>query len=115
MFNSILILVPIIHALMFTFDNSMRFTLKSVEPKCISEDIKGNAMTVSNYSIVNLDEGFPIIDSHKIIIRSLIKALYEEDAPENSNGDEKEGHREDEEDVDAGDDRDMKTNGRDDN
>ncbi|CAI8590836.1 unnamed protein product [Vicia faba] len=70
MFNSILLLVPIIHALLFTSVNSMRFTLKSGEPKCISEDIKGNAMTVGNYSVVNPgEEGYPIPDSHKITVR----------------------------------------------
>ncbi|CAL5191178.1 unnamed protein product [Lathyrus oleraceus] len=69
MFNSILLLVPIILAFLFTSVNSMRFSLQSGDPKCISEDIKGNAMTVGNYSVLNPGEGHPIPDSHKITVR----------------------------------------------
>ncbi|CAK8540646.1 unnamed protein product [Lathyrus sativus] len=69
MFNSILLLVPIILAFMFTSVNSMRFSLTSGEPKCISEDIKSKAMTVGNYSVVNPGEGYPIPDSHRLTVR----------------------------------------------
>ena len=69
MFNSLLLLVTIVLALMCSFVNSMRFDLKSGQPKCISEDIKSNVMTVANYSVVNPNEGYPVPDSHKITIR----------------------------------------------
>ncbi|KAK2434116.1 transmembrane emp24 domain-containing protein p24delta9 [Trifolium repens] len=69
MFNSILLLIAIVPALLFSFVNSMRFELKSGEPKCITEDIMSNAMTVGNYSVVNPNEGYPIPDSHKITVR----------------------------------------------
>ncbi|PNY17618.1 transmembrane emp24 domain-containing protein [Trifolium pratense] len=69
MFNSILLLIAIVPALFFSFVNSMRFELKSGEPKCITEDIMSNAMTVGNYSVVNPNEGSPIPDSHKITVR----------------------------------------------
>ena len=49
--------------------DSMRFDLQSGTTKCISDDIKANAMTVGKYSAVNLNEGFPIPDSHKITVR----------------------------------------------
>jgi hypothetical protein len=47
----------------------MRFDLKSGEPKCITEEIKGNALTVGNYSVVNPIEGYPLPDSYKITVR----------------------------------------------
>ncbi|KAA0039457.1 transmembrane emp24 domain-containing protein p24delta9 [Cucumis melo var. makuwa] len=49
--------------------DSMRFDLQSGATKCISDDIKANAMTVGRYSVVNVNEGFPIPDSHFITIR----------------------------------------------
>ncbi|KAG2714236.1 hypothetical protein I3843_03G020600 [Carya illinoinensis] len=49
---------------------SMRFDLKSGATKCISEDIKGNAMTVGKYHVVYSNtEGFPVPDTHKINVR----------------------------------------------
>ncbi|XP_010552810.1 PREDICTED: transmembrane emp24 domain-containing protein p24delta11 [Tarenaya hassleriana] len=47
---------------------SMRFDLESGNTKCISEDIKANAMTVGTYSIVNPADGSPLPDSHKLSI-----------------------------------------------
>ncbi|WJX75251.1 hypothetical protein P8452_58801 [Trifolium repens] len=69
MFNSILLLIVIISTLMCSFVNSMRFDLNSGEPKCITEEIKGNALTVGNYSVVNPIEGYPLPDSYKITVR----------------------------------------------
>ncbi|KAG6719686.1 hypothetical protein I3842_03G019100 [Carya illinoinensis] len=49
---------------------SMRFDLKSGATKCISEDIKGNAMTVGKYHVVYSNtESFPVPDTHKINVR----------------------------------------------
>ncbi|KAJ7971007.1 Transmembrane emp24 domain-containing protein [Quillaja saponaria] len=56
-------------ALMSSFVNSMRFELQSGGTKCISEDIKSNAMTVGKYSVVNPNEGFPVADDHKLTVR----------------------------------------------
>lgn len=55
---------------------SMRFDLKSGDTKCMSEDIKTNAMTVGKYSVVNPNEEFPVPDTHKITVRvSLLRQL----------------------------------------
>ncbi|XP_058226307.1 transmembrane emp24 domain-containing protein p24delta9-like [Rhododendron vialii] len=48
---------------------SMRFDLQSGSTKCITEDIKNNAMTVGKYSVVNPNEGFPIPDTHRITVK----------------------------------------------
>ncbi|XWS44336.1 hypothetical protein CRYUN_Cryun15aG0036400 [Craigia yunnanensis] len=48
---------------------SMRFELESGNTKCISEDIKPNAMTVGKYSIVNPNEGYSLPDSHNLTVR----------------------------------------------
>ncbi|KAK7295401.1 hypothetical protein RJT34_18308 [Clitoria ternatea] len=64
--NLLLLIVP---ALMCSFVNSMRFELKSGEPKCVSEDIKSNVITVGAYFVVNPNPGKPIPDSHKITVR----------------------------------------------
>ncbi|XP_043706681.1 transmembrane emp24 domain-containing protein p24delta9-like [Telopea speciosissima] len=48
---------------------SLRFDLQSGHTKCISEDIKSNSMTVGKYSVVNLNEGYPLPDSHKVTVR----------------------------------------------
>ncbi|PSS33677.1 Transmembrane emp24 domain-containing protein [Actinidia chinensis var. chinensis] len=48
---------------------SMRFDLKSGATKCITEDIKNNAMTVGKYSVVNPNEGYPMPDTHKITVK----------------------------------------------
>ncbi|GFY84893.1 emp24/gp25L/p24 family/GOLD family protein [Actinidia rufa] len=47
----------------------MRFDLKSGATKCITEDIKNNAMTVGKYSVVNPNEGYPMPDTHKITVK----------------------------------------------
>ncbi|XP_059451637.1 transmembrane emp24 domain-containing protein p24delta9-like [Corylus avellana] len=49
--------------------HSMRFDLGSGNSKCISEDIKSNAMTVGKYNVINPNEGFPVPDTHKITVR----------------------------------------------
>jgi hypothetical protein len=49
--------------------HSMRFDLESGTTKCISEDIKSNAMTVGKYGVINPNEGFPVPDTHKITVR----------------------------------------------
>jgi hypothetical protein len=49
--------------------HSMRFDLGSGTTKCISEDIKSNAMTVGKYGVINPNEGFPVPDTHKITVR----------------------------------------------
>lgn len=49
---------------------SIRFELQSGLTKCISEDIKGNSMTVGKYSVVNPHgEAQPVPDSHKVTVR----------------------------------------------
>ncbi|XP_022750673.1 transmembrane emp24 domain-containing protein p24delta9-like [Durio zibethinus] len=48
---------------------SMRFELDSGNTKCISEDIKPNAMTVGKYNIVNPNEGYSLPDTHKLTVR----------------------------------------------
>ncbi|KAF5479496.1 hypothetical protein F2P56_000309 [Juglans regia] len=48
---------------------SMRFDLKSGATKCISEEIKSDAMTVGKYHVVYSSEGFPVPDTHKINVR----------------------------------------------
>ncbi|KAL2335486.1 hypothetical protein Fmac_016699 [Flemingia macrophylla] len=56
-------------ALMCGLTNSMRFELQSGSTKCISDDIKANAMSVGKYSVVNPNEGFPFPDSHRIVVK----------------------------------------------
>ncbi|XP_031254138.1 transmembrane emp24 domain-containing protein p24delta9-like isoform X2 [Pistacia vera] len=51
------------------FGESMRFDLNSGQTKCISEDIKSNAMTVGKYSVVNPNEGYPVPDTHKLTVK----------------------------------------------
>ncbi|XVE68179.1 hypothetical protein DITRI_Ditri09bG0048100 [Diplodiscus trichospermus] len=48
---------------------SMRIELESGKSRCISEDIKTNAMSVGKYNIVNPNEGYPLPDSHKLTAR----------------------------------------------
>ncbi|GKB82033.1 transmembrane emp24 domain-containing protein p24delta9-like protein [Tanacetum coccineum] len=47
----------------------MRFDLKTGATKCITEDIKINAMTVGKYSIVNPAEGFPLSEEDRVTVR----------------------------------------------
>lgn len=56
---------------------SMRIELKSGNTKCISEDIKTNAMSVGKYTIVNPnEEGYPLPDSHKLTARVCPKIKF---------------------------------------
>jgi len=68
MSNSILLLAILTLALT-NLVNSMRFDLQMGSTKCISEDIKINAMTVGKYSVVNPSDGYPLPDSHKITVK----------------------------------------------
>ncbi|KAI6700535.1 hypothetical protein NL676_014859 [Syzygium grande] len=54
---------------MWKVGNSMRFDLESGRSKCITEDIKINAMTVGKYSLVNPNEGYPIPDDYKLTVK----------------------------------------------
>ncbi|PON96355.1 TMP21-related [Trema orientale] len=64
------LLVVILLGLSATAALSMRFDLQSGTSKCISEDIKGNAMTLGKYSVVNpSDGGSPFPDTHKLTVR----------------------------------------------
>lgn len=69
------LLVITIVGLVLTVAESMRFDLKSGHTKCISEDIKSNAMTVGKYSVVNPNEGYPLPDSHKLTVRVINNLL----------------------------------------
>ncbi|KAK9272281.1 hypothetical protein L1049_002652 [Liquidambar formosana] len=62
-------IVILILCIVSTIVNSMHFDLQSGTTKCISEDIKTNAMTVGKYSVVNPNEGYPLPDSHRITVR----------------------------------------------
>ncbi|KAK2994603.1 hypothetical protein RJ640_025657 [Escallonia rubra] len=62
-------LIPVILGVMAPMVESMRFDLQSGSTKCITEDIKNNAMTVGKYSVVNPNEGYPMPDTHKITLR----------------------------------------------
>ncbi|OVA08956.1 GOLD [Macleaya cordata] len=61
----------ILLGLLSTVAQSIRFDLQSGHTKCISEEIKSNAMTVGNYHVINPDagNGNPIPDSHKLTVR----------------------------------------------
>ncbi|KAF8399522.1 hypothetical protein HHK36_015388 [Tetracentron sinense] len=52
-----------------TIAQSLRFDIQSGHTKCITEDIKNNAMSVGKYSVINPNEGHPIPDSHKLTVR----------------------------------------------
>ncbi|KAF3322932.1 transmembrane emp24 domain-containing protein p24delta9-like protein [Carex littledalei] len=47
----------------------LRFDLQSGQIKCISEEIKINAMTVGKYSIANPSESVPLPESHRVSIK----------------------------------------------
>ncbi|KAI7752451.1 hypothetical protein M8C21_020343 [Ambrosia artemisiifolia] len=49
--------------------NGMRFDLETGATKCITEDIKINAMTVGKYSVVKPVEGFPLSEDDRITVR----------------------------------------------
>ncbi|XP_020240321.1 transmembrane emp24 domain-containing protein p24delta9 [Cajanus cajan] len=69
MSDSVLPLALLTLTLMCSLANSMRFELQSDNTKCITEDIKTNAMSVGKYSVVNPNEGFPFPDSHRIVVK----------------------------------------------
>ncbi|KAK3026242.1 hypothetical protein RJ639_040527 [Escallonia herrerae] len=62
-------IIAMILGVMVPMVESMRFDLQSGSTKCITEDIKNNAMIVGKYSVVNPNEGYPMPDTHKITIR----------------------------------------------
>lgn len=69
----------VVLALMFGVADSMRFEVNSGQGKCISEDIKANAMTVGKYGIVNPNEEQPLPDDYRITVKVgfyLLKLLF---------------------------------------
>ncbi|KAI4387517.1 hypothetical protein MLD38_005344 [Melastoma candidum] len=48
---------------------SLRFDLRSGQTKCISEDMRSNAMTVGKFSVINPSDILPLDDSHRISLR----------------------------------------------
>ena len=73
--------VILIVGMICTAADSMRFDITSGSTKCISEDIKANAMTVGKYSVINPNEGFPFPDTHKITARVSLNSSFETLAP----------------------------------
>ncbi|KAJ8774988.1 hypothetical protein K2173_019992 [Erythroxylum novogranatense] len=67
--SSNLLVATTLLGLIFTVAESMRLDLKSGHTRCISEDVKNNAMSVGKYSVVNPNEGSPIPDSHKLSVK----------------------------------------------
>ena len=51
---------------------SMRFDLQSGTSKCISEDIKGHAVTLGKYAVINPNDTSPIPDTHKLNVKVYI-------------------------------------------
>ncbi|GAB4831677.1 hypothetical protein Ancab_005689 [Ancistrocladus abbreviatus] len=47
----------------------MRFELRSGGTKCITEDLKHEAMTVGKYTVVNPNESRPLPSSHRLTVR----------------------------------------------
>ncbi|KVI09106.1 GOLD-like protein [Cynara cardunculus var. scolymus] len=66
--NIATILVMIL-GLASTTVKGMRFDLRSGATKCITEDIRLNAMTVGKYSIVNPVEGFSLPEEDRVTVR----------------------------------------------
>lgn len=54
--------------LLVSLSSSLRFDLQSGSTKCISEEIKMNAMAVGKYAIVNPNENTPLLDSHRVSV-----------------------------------------------
>ncbi|KAH7554558.1 hypothetical protein ACOSP7_028018 [Xanthoceras sorbifolium] len=67
--NLIINVFIIVGLLLSITGESMRFELKSGNTKCISEDIKNNAMTVGKYSLINPNEGYPLPDNHRVTVK----------------------------------------------
>lgn len=63
------LVVVLLFGLMAKSAMSMRFDLRSGSSKCISEDIKSNAMTVGKYAVVFPNNVSPIPTSHKLTVR----------------------------------------------
>ncbi|XVE53185.1 hypothetical protein DITRI_Ditri02bG0183600 [Diplodiscus trichospermus] len=61
--------VALVLGILSPLSQSLRFELLSGQTKCISEDIKGNSMSVGKYHVVNPNENHPLPDSHKITVR----------------------------------------------
>ncbi|KAL4653817.1 hypothetical protein ACB092_01G333500 [Castanea dentata] len=53
----------------FNVAHSLRYDLQSGTSKCISEEIKSNAMSVGKYTVISPNEGFPLPDSHRVTVR----------------------------------------------
>ncbi|KAK7340573.1 hypothetical protein VNO77_21280 [Canavalia gladiata] len=83
MSNPILVLIVIAPALMCTFVNSMQFELKQGHPKCISEDINSNAITMGNYFVVNPSHAHPVPHSRNITVT--VRSPYGNDYHHGSN------------------------------
>ncbi|KAI3722420.1 hypothetical protein L2E82_33458 [Cichorium intybus] len=64
-----LILVVILGLASTPIVKGMRFDLKTGATKCITEDIKINAMTVGKYSVVKRVEGFSLPESDRVSVR----------------------------------------------
>ncbi|KAK7394467.1 hypothetical protein VNO78_14995 [Psophocarpus tetragonolobus] len=64
--NLLLLIVLLAPALMCSIVHSMQFELKPDHPKCISEELKSNVITVGNYHVVNPNHDS---NSHKITVR----------------------------------------------
>ncbi|KAL4577277.1 hypothetical protein LXL04_013383 [Taraxacum kok-saghyz] len=64
-----LILVAILGLASTQMVQGMRFDLKTGATKCITEDIKINAMTVGKYSVVKRVEGFSLPESDRVTVR----------------------------------------------
>lgn len=68
--------VIIVLGLLSAVGESMRFDLTSGHTKCISDEIKNNAMTVGKYSSVNPNEGYPLPDTHKLSVKVCPEVLF---------------------------------------
>ncbi|KAI4328485.1 hypothetical protein L6164_020837 [Bauhinia variegata] len=64
-----LLLLLLVPGLFFSAVESLRFELQSGHTKCISEDIKSNSLTVGKYNVVNLNQGQPLPDAHRVTVR----------------------------------------------
>ena len=67
--NKTTIRILILMLVIMPMVKGMRFDLKTGATKCITEDIKINAMTVGKYSIVNPAEGFPLSEEDRVTVR----------------------------------------------
>ncbi|CAN0923609.1 Transmembrane emp24 domain-containing protein p24delta9 [Linum grandiflorum] len=56
-------------ATLFHESQSLRFEIQSSHTKCITEDIKANALTVGKYTVINPIDGHPLADHLKLTVR----------------------------------------------